>query len=50
VAAIVDLDGGWGDALRREIERWQVPLPGRVAVFAGLDYAGWAVDDRFGET
>lgn len=50
VAAIVDLDGGWGDALRREIERWQVPLPGRVAVFAGLDYERWAHDPRFGET
>ena len=49
VAAIVDLDGGWGEGLRREIERWQVPLPGRVAVFAGLDYAAWALDDRFGE-
>ena len=49
VAAIVDLDGGWGEGLRREIERWQVPLPGRVAVFAGLDYATWERDDRFGE-
>lgn len=50
VAAIVDLDGGWGEALRLEIDRWQVPLPGRVAVFAGLDYEAWARDDRFGET
>lgn len=50
VARIVDLDGGWGDALRREIERWQGGLPGRVAVFAGLDYAGWAEDRAFGET
>jgi predicted TIM-barrel fold metal-dependent hydrolase len=50
VAAIVDLDGGWGEALRREIERWQLPLPGRVVVFAGLDYERWARDDRFGET
>ena len=49
VAAIVDLDGGWGEALRAEIERWQDRLPGRVAVFAGRDYAGWALDDRFGE-
>ena len=39
VEAIVDLDGGWGDgAAPAEIERWQAALPGRVAVFAGLDY------------
>jgi predicted TIM-barrel fold metal-dependent hydrolase len=49
VDAIVDLDGGWGDALHRELERWQEPLPGRVAVFAGLDYAMWATEPRFGE-
>jgi predicted TIM-barrel fold metal-dependent hydrolase len=50
VEAIVDLDGGWGDHLRAEIDRWQVPLPGRIAVFAGLDYARWAEDPAFGET
>jgi len=50
IEAIVDLDGGWGDGLRREIDRWQRPLAGRVAVFAGLDYEGWAADPRFGET
>ena len=50
VERLVDLDGGWGDGLRREIERWQEPLPGRVAVFAGLDYERWAADPRFGET
>jgi predicted TIM-barrel fold metal-dependent hydrolase len=50
VEAIVDLDGGWGDGLRREIDRWQRPLAGRVAVFAGLDYDGWADDPAFGET
>jgi predicted TIM-barrel fold metal-dependent hydrolase len=49
VAAIVDLDGGWGDRLRLEIERWQDALPGRVAVFAGLDYGMWAGEPRFGE-
>ena len=37
IEAIVDLDGGWGDGLPREIDRWQRPLPGRVAVFAGLE-------------
>jgi predicted TIM-barrel fold metal-dependent hydrolase len=50
VEAIVDLDGGWGEALRGEIDRWQRALPGRVAVFAGLDYEGWATDSSFGET
>ena len=27
-----------------------MPLPGRIAVFAGLDYARWTDDTRFGET
>jgi predicted TIM-barrel fold metal-dependent hydrolase len=49
VASIVDLDGGWGDRLRLEIERWQDALPGRVAVFAGLDYDMWAAERDFGE-
>ncbi len=49
VAAIVDLDGGQGEALRREVDRWRRELPGRVAVFAGLDYPMWATDDAFGE-
>jgi predicted TIM-barrel fold metal-dependent hydrolase len=48
IAAIVDLDGGWGDALTREIGRW-APLGERVAVFAGLDYAMWATRPDFGE-
>ena len=49
IEAIVDLDGGWGDALVREVARWQ-PIGGRVAVFAGLDYDRWATDKGFGET
>ena len=48
IAAIVDLDGGWGDALRREVARW-ASLGGRVAVFAGLDYGMWAGRPDFGE-
>jgi uncharacterized protein (DUF952 family) len=47
IAAIVDLDGGQGEALRAELGRW-APLGGRVAVFAGLDYAMWAERDDFG--
>jgi predicted TIM-barrel fold metal-dependent hydrolase len=50
VEAMVDLDGGWGDHLRGELERWQEALPGRVAVFSGLDYDMWAEDPGFGET
>ena len=49
VAAIVDLDGGWGDALRHELDRWYRGLPGRVAVFAGLDYEAWKTTPSFGE-
>jgi predicted TIM-barrel fold metal-dependent hydrolase len=50
VEAIVDLDGGQGDALRSEVARWRTGLPGRVAVFAGLAYDRWADDAAFGET
>ena len=50
VERIVDLDGFGGDRLRREIERWQLGLPGRVAVYAGLDYEAWQTDEHFGET
>jgi predicted TIM-barrel fold metal-dependent hydrolase len=49
IAALVDLDGGQGDALSGEIERWRTPGD-RVVVFAGLDYASWASDPAFGET
>lgn len=48
IAAIVDLDGGWGDVLRRELDRW-ASLGNRVAVFAGLDYAMWAERSDFGD-
>jgi predicted TIM-barrel fold metal-dependent hydrolase len=50
IEAIVDLDGGQGDALSREIDRWRMPGRERVLVFAGLDYAMWASDPAFGET
>jgi predicted TIM-barrel fold metal-dependent hydrolase len=48
IAAIVDLDGGQGEALRREVARWSALGP-RVAVFAGLDYEMWAERRDFGE-
>jgi predicted TIM-barrel fold metal-dependent hydrolase len=50
VERIVDLDGGQGDELSREIDRWQARWPERVSVFAGLDYDAWATDPAFGET
>jgi predicted TIM-barrel fold metal-dependent hydrolase len=50
VEMIVDLDGGQGDRLSAEIDRWQTAYPDRVAVFAGLDYDAWAADPSFGET
>ena len=48
VAAVVDLDGGWGDALTAEIEHYAA-AGARVLVFAGVDYDGFGVDDDFGE-
>jgi len=50
VETLVDLDGGTGDGLTREVEQWQARAPDRLAVFAGLDYDGWADDPSFGET
>jgi predicted TIM-barrel fold metal-dependent hydrolase len=50
VELVVDLDGGQGDALSAEVARWEAGLPGRVVVFAGLDYDRWASDRAFGET
>ena len=50
IARIVDLDGGHGDALRRELDRWYGSLGDRVAVFAGLDPDSWSRDGAFGET
>ena len=48
--AVVDLDGGSGAALDRQIRRLQEPHPDRFAVFAGIDYANLARDDRFGHS
>jgi predicted TIM-barrel fold metal-dependent hydrolase len=45
---IVDLDGGWGDHLRAELD-YYAAAAGRVVVFAGVDYDGFALDDDFGE-
>ncbi len=50
IEMIVDLDGGQGDDLSREIEKWRGPDRDRVVVFAGLDYESWSRDPVFGET
>ena len=50
IARIVDLDGGHGEALRTEVDRWRGALGERVAVFAGLDVASWPADAAFGDT
>jgi predicted TIM-barrel fold metal-dependent hydrolase len=38
IAAIVDLDGQSGDALKREVDRYANAYPGRFAIFNGVDY------------
>lgn len=50
VEAMVDLDGGSGEALSVAIARWQALHPDRFVVFAGLDPDSWAGDEHFGET
>jgi predicted TIM-barrel fold metal-dependent hydrolase len=48
VETIVDLDGGWDDHLRAEVDHF-APAGKRVIVFAGVDYDDFALDDHFGE-
>lgn len=50
VQVLVDLDGQWGETLKREIARHVEPYPDRFLVFAGIDFANFPVDPRFGET
>jgi predicted TIM-barrel fold metal-dependent hydrolase len=50
VETIVDLDGGQGDSVSAEIDRWAADSALRVVVFAGLDYDRWATDREFGVT
>jgi len=49
IITMVDLDGGQGAALSRQVERYQAPHPDRVVVFAGLDYEAWSAEPSFGE-
>lgn len=48
VRAIVNLDGGWGETLRRNLERYREPHPDRFVVFAGVDWSRVA-ESSFGE-
>jgi predicted TIM-barrel fold metal-dependent hydrolase len=48
VRLVVDLDGRTGEALRRELARYQEPHPQRFAVFCGIDYDVIARERDFG--
>ena len=49
VHALVDLDGGFGDKLRREIARYREPYPDRFIVFAGIDYDAFSREPDIGK-
>lgn len=51
VRVLVDLDGGWGEAiLNAHLERFKTPAPERFLIFGGVDWSAWpAQGDRFGE-
>ncbi len=51
VRMIVDLDGGWGEAILQErLDKFKAALPERYAVFGGVDWRRWPEKgDRFGE-
>jgi hypothetical protein len=49
VAAIVNLDGMWGEELDANLERYDRAHPGRFATFAQWDRSLFAVGDGFGE-
>ena len=48
VQGLVNLDGGFGEALSAEIARTQAQYPDRIAVFAGINAASWSTDPEFG--
>lgn len=50
VAAMVDLDGGTGDRLKRHLDKLRGPYPDRFAVYARLDWFRAVEDtDAFGD-
>ena len=48
IERVVDLDGGFDDMLRQEVERWSA-IPDRVMVFAGLREETFAEVENYGE-
>ena len=51
VQALVDLDGGWGEAiLQQRLDKYKMAAPERFAIFGGVDWSAWeAQGNRFGE-
>jgi predicted TIM-barrel fold metal-dependent hydrolase len=48
IRCIINLDGGWGDQLKRNLERYKEPYPDRFCVFAWVDFTRIDESD-FGE-
>ena len=51
VPALVDLDGGWGQALlEKHLDLYKAAAPERFRIFGGVDWEAWPEHgDRFGE-
>jgi len=51
VRALVDLDGGWGEALlEQHLDHFKAAAPKRFQIFGGVDWSAWAEhNDGFGE-
>jgi predicted TIM-barrel fold metal-dependent hydrolase len=51
VRCLIDLDGGWGEAILQDhLERFKAKAPDRFAMYAGVDWSAWPDHgDRFGE-
>ena len=39
IQCVVNLDGGWGDQLKENLERYKEPFPDRFCVFAWVDFS-----------
>jgi len=48
IGRAINLDGGWGEVLRRNIEYYKEPYPNRFAIFAWVDWTQ-ADEPNFGE-
>lgn len=51
VRTLVDLDGGWGEAiLEARLDQYKEAAPERFVFFGGVDWGGWPIHgDHFGE-